>query len=46
VYGVGRAGGDSLAILLPQTFMNLSGEAVGQAVRFWKIDPASVAGFR
>ena len=42
VYGVGRAGGDSLAILLPQTFMNLSGEAVGQAARFWKIDPASV----
>jgi PTH1 family peptidyl-tRNA hydrolase len=42
LYGVGRAGGDSLAILLPQTFMNLSGEAVGQAARFWKIDPASV----
>ena len=42
IYGVGRAGGDSIAIVLPQTFMNLSGEAVGQAARFWKVEPAEV----
>jgi PTH1 family peptidyl-tRNA hydrolase len=42
VYGVGRAGGEPLAVLLPQTFMNLSGEPVGQAARFWKVDPRSI----
>jgi len=26
-----------IAVLLPQAFMNLSGEAVGQAARFWKV---------
>lgn len=42
LYGIGRAGADSLAILLPQTFMNLSGEAVGQAARFWKVPAEEV----
>ena len=42
-YGVGRLGGEPVAILLPQTFMNGSGEAVGPAVRFWKVEAASVA---
>src|SRR5437868_15528861 len=25
--------------MLPQTYMNASGESVGHAVRFWKIEP-------
>jgi PTH1 family peptidyl-tRNA hydrolase len=37
VYGVGQAGGEKVALVLPQTFMNLSGEAVGPALRFFKI---------
>jgi PTH1 family peptidyl-tRNA hydrolase len=32
---LGQAG--KTAVLLPQTFMNLSGEPVGQAARFWKV---------
>lgn len=29
-------------LLLPQTFMNLSGEAVGKFMKFYKIDPESL----
>lgn len=29
-------------VLKPDTFMNLSGRSVGQAVRFYKLDPADV----
>jgi PTH1 family peptidyl-tRNA hydrolase len=29
-------------LLKPQTFMNLSGRSVGQAVRFYKLDPADL----
>lgn len=35
-------GGDSVMLMKPQTFMNLSGEAVIQAVRFYKIPPEHV----
>lgn len=42
VYGTGTAAGQRVAVLLPQTFMNLSGEAVGPAMRFWKIQPEDV----
>ena len=38
VLGTGRARGEQIAIVLPQTFMNLSGESVGHAARFWKVD--------
>jgi len=38
VLGTGRAKGEQIAIVLPQTFMNLSGESVGHAARFWKAD--------
>jgi peptidyl-tRNA hydrolase, PTH1 family len=41
-YGVGRLNGEPIAILLPQTYMNGSGEAVGPAARFWKIEASSV----
>ena len=35
-------GGEKVLLMKPQTFMNLSGEAVGQAVRFYKIPPEHV----
>ena len=35
-------GGESVMLMKPQTFMNLSGEAVIQAVRFYKIPPEHV----
>jgi PTH1 family peptidyl-tRNA hydrolase len=38
----GRAGGDKVVLMLPQTYMNDSGEAVVQAVQFWKVSPADV----
>jgi PTH1 family peptidyl-tRNA hydrolase len=38
----GRIGTEKIALMLPQTFMNLSGDAVIQAAQFWKIAPADV----
>lgn len=35
-------GGEKVLLMKPQTFMNLSGEAVYQAVRFYKISPEHV----
>lgn len=40
--GQGRARNEPAAVLLPQTFMNLSGEPVGHAARFWKVEPAGI----
>lgn len=40
--GMGEAGGDKVAVIEPQKFMNLSGEVVGPAARFWKVEPADV----
>lgn len=34
--------GEKVLLMKPQTFMNLSGEAVGQAARFYKIPPEHV----
>jgi PTH1 family peptidyl-tRNA hydrolase len=34
--------GEKVLLMKPQTFMNLSGEAVGQAARFYKIPPERV----
>lgn len=40
--GEGAHGGEKLLFVKPQTFMNLSGEAVGAAARFYKIEPKDV----
>jgi len=40
--GLGVAFGEKVAVVLPQTFMNVSGEAVGPAMRFFKAAPAEV----
>jgi len=39
----GVIGGERVYTLKPQTFMNLSGDSVGPAARFYKIEPAEVA---
>ena len=35
-------GGQGALVMKPTTYMNLSGEAVGEAARFYKIDPGHV----
>ncbi len=35
-------GGETVLLMKPQTYMNLSGEAVGQAARFYKIPPERI----
>jgi PTH1 family peptidyl-tRNA hydrolase len=39
----GAIGGRKIMLLKPQTFMNDSGESVGTAARFFKLDPGEVA---
>lgn len=34
--------GEKVLLMMPQTYMNLSGEAVGQAAKFYKISPEHV----
>jgi PTH1 family peptidyl-tRNA hydrolase len=41
----GRLGTERVALLKPQTFMNLSGQSVGEAMRFYKLTPADVVVF-
>lgn len=41
----GRFGSDKVILLKPETFMNLSGQSVGEAMRFHKLDPADVIVF-
>ncbi|SIQ26696.1 peptidyl-tRNA hydrolase [Rhizobium sp. RU20A] len=38
----GELAGEKVLLLKPQTFMNLSGEAVGEAVRFYKLAPGDI----
>ena len=38
----GRLGGEKALALKPQTFMNESGRAVGEALRFFKLEPQNV----
>lgn len=35
-------GGEKVLLMKPQTYMNLSGEAVGQAAKFYKISPERI----
>ena len=42
LYGEGRIGNERVILAKPQTYMNLSGESVGQAARFYKIPPEHV----
>ena len=42
-WGAQIAGARDTLIMLPQDYMNLSGEAVGQAARFYKIEQSQVA---
>jgi PTH1 family peptidyl-tRNA hydrolase len=41
----GRLGGKKVLLIKPQTWMNLSGQAVGEAMRFYKLEPADVTVF-
>ncbi len=38
----GRLGGERVTLLKPQTFMNLSGQSVGEAMRYLKLAPADI----
>lgn len=41
----GNLGREKVLLLKPETFMNLSGQSVGEAVRFYKLTPADVTVF-
>ena len=41
----GRFGSEKVILLKPETFMNLSGQSVGEALRFHKLTPADVTVF-
>ncbi|OIQ32592.1 MAG: aminoacyl-tRNA hydrolase [Alphaproteobacteria bacterium MedPE-SWcel] len=41
----GTTGGEKLILLKPQTFMNNSGQSVGEALRFFKLTPSDVVVF-
>lgn len=41
----GRLGSEKVLLLKPETFMNRSGQAVGEAMRFFKLDPEDVTVF-
>ncbi len=42
VVSEGRLGSDKVLLLKPETFMNLSGQSVGEAMRFYKLAPSDV----
>ena len=41
----GKFGSEKVLLLKPETFMNLSGQSVGEAMRFYKLTPADVTVF-
>jgi PTH1 family peptidyl-tRNA hydrolase len=41
----GVLAGEKTLLIKPQTFMNLSGQAVGEAMRFYKLDPSNLVVF-
>jgi len=38
----GRIGGEKVLLIKPQTYMNNSGQAVGEAMRFYKLEPKNL----
>ena len=42
VFSEGRLGSEKVVLLKPETFMNRSGQSVGEAMRFFKLDPEDV----
>ena len=42
IYGTGMIGTEKVILLKPQTYMNLSGESVIEAIQFYKIDLENV----
>mgnify|MGYP001828738874 CR=1 FL=1 len=45
VVSEGRLGSEKVILLKPETFMNKSGQSVGEAVRFYKLEPTDVTVF-
>ena len=41
----GRLGAEKVVLLKPETFMNLSGQSVGEAMRFFKLGPDDITVF-
>jgi len=41
----GRLGGQKVLLLKPETFMNLSGQSVAEAMRFYRLEPAALTVF-
>ncbi len=41
----GSLAGEKALLIKPQTFMNLSGQSVGEAMRFYKLEPSSLIVF-
>ena len=41
ICGSGVIEGQKVLLLQPQTYMNLSGESIGEAAAFYKLDPSS-----
>jgi peptidyl-tRNA hydrolase, PTH1 family len=41
----GRLGGEKIVLLKPETFMNLSGQSVGAAMRYYRLEPADITVF-
>ena len=41
----GRLGGEKVILLKPETYMNRSGQSVGEAMRFYKLGPEDVTVF-
>ena len=42
LFGTGMAGSEKVMLIKPQTFMNNSGQCVGEALRYYHLDPAEV----
>ena len=42
MYGKGKINGQTVILLKPMTFMNLSGESVSQVAAYYKVDPSDI----